>query len=154
MGIFFVNDHPFCSYILKNTFLVGGLHPKLICHNNNQKIYQQKPKAAENHSNKNGANDDTVSDRQEHTYLPILPNSFRWALESPAPFLMGISGSIVASELPDDVPWLVGGGWASLVDGGEDDDLGFLVGLRLEHVRWNYVIYIIILYIYVYMIHS
>ena len=39
----------------------------------------------------------------EHTYLPILPNSFRWALESPAPFLMGISGSIVASELPDDV---------------------------------------------------
>ncbi|CAL1151500.1 unnamed protein product, partial [Cladocopium goreaui] len=40
----------------------------------------------------------------EHTYLPILPNSFRWALESPAPFLMGVSGSPIASaELPEDV---------------------------------------------------
>lgn len=41
---------------------------------------------------------------EEHTYLPILPNSFRWALESPAPFLMGVSGSPIASaELPEDV---------------------------------------------------
>eukprot|EP00435_Cladocopium_sp_Y103_P036326 s630_g9.t1 len=40
----------------------------------------------------------------EHTYLPILPNSFRWALESPAPFLMGVSGSpITPAELPEDV---------------------------------------------------
>lgn len=48
---------------------------------------------------------------------------------------MGISGSIVASELPDDVPWLVGGDGLPWKGGGEDDDLGFLVGLRLEHVR-------------------
>ncbi|CAJ1448021.1 unnamed protein product [Effrenium voratum] len=36
----------------------------------------------------------------EHTYLPMLPNSFRWALESPAPFLMGVCGKLAPSELP------------------------------------------------------
>ncbi|CAK9034540.1 DENN domain and WD repeat-containing protein SCD1 (Protein STOMATAL CYTOKINESIS DEFECTIVE 1) [Durusdinium trenchii] len=40
----------------------------------------------------------------EHVYLPILPPSFRWALESPAPFLMGMAGKApLASELAEDV---------------------------------------------------
>lgn len=86
MGIFFVNDHPFCSYILKNTFLVGGLHPKLICHNttttkrstnktqtNNKKHMQKterptKPSTKNRQKDsKNGANDDTQ--RPTGTYL-------------------------------------------------------------------------------------
>eukprot|EP00439_Symbiodinium_sp_Y106_P008416 s1593_g1.t1 len=39
----------------------------------------------------------------EHTYIPILPASLRWTLESPAPFLMGVPGGLSPMEIPDDV---------------------------------------------------
>ncbi|CAJ1328408.1 unnamed protein product [Effrenium voratum] len=47
----------------------------------------------------------------EHTYLPMLPNSFRWALESPAPFLMGVCGKLAPSELPAEAVGLGRGGF-------------------------------------------
>eukprot|EP00931_Biecheleriopsis_adriatica_P096057 TRINITY_DN6969_c0_g1_i4.p1 TRINITY_DN6969_c0_g1~~TRINITY_DN6969_c0_g1_i4.p1 ORF type:complete len:1741 (-),score=336.34 TRINITY_DN6969_c0_g1_i4:106-5328(-) len=39
----------------------------------------------------------------EHTYIPVLPMRMRWALENPAPFLMGVPGVLTAAEVPEDV---------------------------------------------------
>ena len=75
---------------------------------------------------------------EEHTYLPILPNSFRWALESPAPFLMGVSGSPIASaELPEDVRRP--GGWGH---GG----MGACRMVRIVMVHWLNIIKLLIVH--------
>lgn len=87
-------DHPFRSPLGLPRLLLGSKLPQFVrlpsscsftC---SARLHTHR--AAEHHT-------------EEHVYLPILPPSFRWALESPAPFLMGMAGKApLASELAED----------------------------------------------------
>lgn len=75
MGILFLWS-PFLFLYTQKHVSCWGLHPKLLCHNNNQKIDQQNPKQQKNHSNKNGANDDNPATDRNIPIFPFCPTPF------------------------------------------------------------------------------